>query len=169
MFLRIPYGNQHKAFHLEDERILNLVTPQEVEPATDPYREIERALATPISGNRISEIASRGKRVAIAVDDITRTTPTHLLLPPLFQQLQKAGIVKDAIDIFVALGTHRPMTDTEMKNKYGAEIVEEYNFVNHAFHDPSQLTYVDDMAENVPVWINKGFMDMHSTNSFFSC
>ncbi len=159
MFLRIPYGNQHKAFHLEDERILNLVTPQEVEPATDPYREIERALATPISGNRINEIASNGKRVAIAVDDITRTTPTHLLLPPLFQQLQKAGIAKDAIDIFVALGTHRPMTDAEMKNKYGAEIVEEYNFVNHAFHDPSQLTYVDDMAENVPVWINKGFMN----------
>ncbi len=159
MFLRLPYGNHHKDFHLEDKRLLNLVTPREVTPAPDPYHEVEHALAAPIHANTIETIASKGKQVAIAVDDITRTTPTHLLLPPLFHQLQRAGIKKDAIDIFVALGTHRPMTDSEMKTKYGAEVVDEYNFVNHAFHDPSQLTYVDDMAGDVPVWINKGFMD----------
>lgn len=158
MLVKIPYGTSEIEFDLNSNRVLGVIRPTEITPATDPASVVERALATPLGGPTIDALAPRGKTVAIAVDDITRTTPTHLLLPPLLRAMRDAGVRKDQITVFIALGTHRPMTASEMKEKYGPTVVEEYTFVNHAFDDPSQLTYVGDMAGDVPVWINKAFM-----------
>ncbi|KON30192.1 hypothetical protein AC480_01685 [miscellaneous Crenarchaeota group archaeon SMTZ1-55] len=159
MIVKLPYGAGELAFDLASARLQELIRPAEVRPATDPVVAVTNALASPLDGPTIDELAPRGKSIAIAVDDNTRTTPTHLLLDGLLAKLQAAGARKDRIQLFIALGTHRPMTESEMKEKYGPEVVEEYTIINHGFDDPSQLTYVGDMAGDVPVWINKGFLD----------
>jgi nickel-dependent lactate racemase len=158
VFVKLPYGASEIEFNLNSDRVLELIRPSEIIPAADPTSVVERALATPLSGPTIDELAPKGKTVAIAVDDVTRTTPTHLLLPKLLFALRKAGVRKDQITIFIALGTHRPMTESEIKEKYGPAVVEEYRFVNHDFHDQSQLTYMEDLAGDVPVWINTEFL-----------
>jgi nickel-dependent lactate racemase len=50
------------------------------------------------------------------------------------------------------------MTKDEMKEKYGADILEEYEVVNHVFNDPSQLKYCGTIADDIPVWINKEYL-----------
>ena len=159
MLIKLPYGKSEIEFNLDPDRLLGLITPSEVAPAKDPTMEVERALKTPLDGPTIEELAPKGKTIAIAVDDITRTTPTHLLLPPVLKNLEKAGASRDRIKVLVALGTHRRMTESEMKEKYGSEIVEEYEFVNHAFDEESQLKHVGDLTEGIPVWINKEFVE----------
>lgn len=158
MLIKLPYGNKILEFNLDRDRVLGLIIPSEITPAADPKLEIERALKTPFEGDTIEELAPKGKTVAVAVDDVTRTTPTHLLLPILLNTLKKTGVKKDHIKILSALGTHRPMTESEMKNKYGSEIVEEYEFVNHAFHDESQLKNLGTLTGDIPLWINKDFI-----------
>lgn len=158
MLVKLPYGTSELEFDLNSDRVLGLILPSEITPAANPASVVERALATPLGGPTIDELAPRGKTVAIAVDDVTRTTPTHLLLPKLLLALQNAGVRKDQITLFIALGTHRPMTEAEIKEKYGPAVVEEYTFRNHDFHDHSQLTYMEDVAGDVPVWINTEFL-----------
>lgn len=159
MFVKLPYGNREIDLEIDSDRILELITPSEVEAVGNPTAEVERALKTPYDGPTIRELVPKGKTIAIVVDDITRTTPTDVLLPPLLDSLKKEGATKDSIRVIVALGTHRRMTESEMKEKYGAEVVEEYNFINHAFDDESQLKYLGDVAGDVPVWINRNFLD----------
>ncbi|MEM2122442.1 MAG: nickel-dependent lactate racemase [Candidatus Bathyarchaeia archaeon] len=156
--LEVPYGKSKVKFGVDDERILSVITPQDVAPASDPELEVIKALRDPIEGPTIEELSPRGKTIAIAVDDVTRVTPTHLILPPLLELLEEAGARKEDVRIVIALGTHRRMTDEEMKEKYGAEIVEEYEVVNHAFDDESQLKYIGNIAGDVPVWINKDYI-----------
>ncbi len=158
MHVKLPYGASELEFDLNPDRVLGVIRPAETSPAAAPTAVVERALATPVGSPTIDQLASKGKTVAIAVDDVTRTTPTHLLLTPLLRALRAAGVQKDGITIVVALGTHRPMTAAEMKAKYGAPVVDEYTFVNHAFDDPSQLTSMGEVTGDVPVWINETFM-----------
>lgn len=159
MLVEIPYGKSKVEFEVDDDHILSVITPSDMAPSPDPELEVINALKNPIEGPTIEELSPKGKTVAIAVDDITRVTPTHILLPPLLRLLEEAGARKEDIRIVIALGTHRRMTDQEMKEKYGAEIVEEYEVINHAFDDESQLKYVGNVAGDVPVWINRAYIN----------
>ncbi|MEM3045435.1 MAG: nickel-dependent lactate racemase [Candidatus Bathyarchaeia archaeon] len=156
--VEVPYGRSKVEFEVDPDRILGVITPSDVVPSRDPELEVVRALKDPIGGPTIGELSPKGKTIAIAVDDVTRVTPTHILLPPLLRLLEEEGARRDDIRIVIALGTHRRMTEQEMKEKYGAEVVEEYEVVNHAFDDESQLKYMGDVAGDVPVWINKDYV-----------
>ncbi|MGQ9543830.1 MAG: nickel-dependent lactate racemase [Candidatus Bathyarchaeia archaeon] len=158
MYVKIPYGKGEVELDIDERRILSIISPVEIQPAQDYGLEIERALKNPIGGPTIEELSPRGKTVAIAVDDLTRVTPTHLILPKILGMLEKAGANRRDIKIIIALGTHREMTIQEMKDKYGATIVEEYEVINHTFNDEAKLEYLGKIAGDVPVWINKDYL-----------
>lgn len=86
--------------------------------------------------------AHRGKRVLLVIPDSTRTAPIGLMFRALFEEL--AGTVA-ALDILVALGTHRAMTEEEIcvrleitmeerRGRYGR-----VRFFNHEWDNPSAL------------------------------
>lgn len=158
MNVELPYGEKKVGFELDKKRLLSIMTPSEIAPSKNPIFEIEKVLKNPIDGPSIEELSPKGKTIAIAVDDMTRVTPTHLLLPPILSLLQKAGAERDKIKIIIALGTHREMTDQEMRDKYGAQIIEQYEVINHTFNEQSELMYVGKIADDVPVWINKEYL-----------
>ena len=158
MHLEIPYGERRISFELDDRRVMKIVNPSEISPSLNPTLEIENALKNPIQGQRINELSPKGKTIAIAVDDVTRVTPTHIILPPILKSLESAGANRRDIKIIIALGTHREMTEQEMKDKYGPQIVEEYEVINHTFDNQTELEYIGKIADNVPVWINKDYI-----------
>ena len=53
---------------------------------------MEEALENPIGTAPLRQIAHPGDRVAIVVNDITRMTRTDLMLPPIVNTLNAAGI-----------------------------------------------------------------------------
>jgi len=158
MRVELPYGNKTVEFDVEEKRVISIITPAETPPSPNPQLEVETALKNPIDGPTVKELSPQGKTIAIAVDDITRVTPTHILLPPLLWSLEEAGARREDITIVAALGTHRPMTDRELKEKYGAEVVERYAVINHAFDDETQLAFQGTIADDIPVWINKTYI-----------
>ncbi|MEM3380906.1 MAG: lactate racemase domain-containing protein, partial [Candidatus Bathyarchaeia archaeon] len=158
MQIKIPYGKGEVEFDIDDRRVLGVITPAEIQPAIDYSLEIERSLKNPIEGPTVEDLSPRGKTVAIAVDDLTRVTPTHLILPKILDSLEKAGAKRRDIKIIIALGTHREMTAQEMREKYGSTVVEEYEVVNHTFDDESNLEYLGKIAGDVTVWINKEYL-----------
>jgi len=50
--------------------------------------------------------------------------------------------------MMIALGTHRPMTDEEIKRKFGEDISQQYSILNHNWWDPSQLIYLGETEGN---------------------
>ena len=158
MRAELAYGKDKVEFEIDEERVLSVISPSEIPPSKNPELEVEKALKNPIEGPSVKELSMRGKSIAIAVDDMTRVTPTDVLLPPMLRLLENTGARREDIKIIIALGTHRPMEEEEMKEKYGADVVERYEVINHAFDEESELEYLGNIVEDVPVWINKEYL-----------
>jgi len=154
----VPYGAASVEFEIDQRRVINVISPKWSPPSPDPLLEVERALENPIGCPRLEEQSLRGKKVAIVVDDMSRMTQTRTLLQSILSVLHKEGVSRENVRILIALGTHRPMTTQEMRKKYGDQVVEHYDIINHAFDDKSAVQFVDYVAGDMPIWINKEYM-----------
>lgn len=154
--VQLPYGKQKRYFELDEKRLVGVFSPTDCEGAENATSEVIRSLENPIGASGIRTMFGRNKRVAIAVDDNTRTTPVGLVLPVLVKHF---NLRRENIQVIVALGTHRKMTKAEMEEKYGKETVEEYEFVNHAFDEHDQLKIVGEFPDGTPLWVNRSFLD----------
>jgi nickel-dependent lactate racemase len=124
---------------------------------------IEEALSHPVGSPPLSEILKGHKNVLIVTDDYTRTTPVQIILPRLIKELKKSGIGLGGIKILIALGTHRPMSQGEIAEKFGEEISRQYPIFNHSWEDPSQLIHLGQTGKGTPIIVNRlaqetGFM-----------
>jgi nickel-dependent lactate racemase len=94
-------------------------------------RLVTEAIDHPVKDHRLEDRVKPGSRAAIIVDDATRPTPIRDLLPPLLKQIQRCGVSERAIDIVIGVGTHRPMTKDEIRERLGESIVATYRVQNH--------------------------------------
>ena len=155
----LPYGDGILSFEMVQGTLGEIVGPRLVEAAPDAETEIRYALERPIGSPPLTELVRRGQKVAIVIDDITRQTPTHLLLPPVLHCLESAGIEKEAISIVIALGTHRPMTESEIHKKVGSTIAKEYHIVNVPCWDNAEMVYMGRSSNGIPTWVNRNVVD----------
>jgi lactate racemase len=119
--------------------------------------EIRNAVRNSVGGAGFVALCRQAKNAAIVVDDITRPTPTKVLLPLVLDQLTTAGISRADIKIIVALGSHAPLSGADLVLKLGAEVVQDYNVLQH---DPlHNLADIGIRLDNTPVKINKDFVD----------
>jgi nickel-dependent lactate racemase len=119
--------------------------------------DIRNALRDSISDGGFDAIFRRAKHAAIVVDDITRPTPTKVLLPLVLDQLTAVGIRRASIKIIVALGSHAPLSEADLRRKLGTEVVQNYNILQH---DPMEnLAEIGVHLDKIPVRINKDFLD----------
>ncbi len=88
-------------------------------------------------------------------DDNTRPTPTGLILPLLLDELNAAGVPDGAVEVIIALGTHRPMTEAEIELKFGAAVVARVPIRNHDAFDPGELEDLGTTPGGVPVTVNR--------------
>ncbi|MDR1778998.1 MAG: nickel-dependent lactate racemase [Clostridiales Family XIII bacterium] len=125
----------------------------------DASAEIRAALDAPVGSPRIEELVRPGQKVCIISDDNTRFTPVNLILRELLPRIEGAGVRHEDILIVMALGSHRYMTEAEMREKVGAEIYENYRVMNSEFADPAQLTEVGLSELGTPIRVFKPAME----------
>ena len=158
VLINLPYGEKFLSFELPKKNLLGVLIPKET-PGASSKEEIRKkvveALNNPIGTKKLPELTKKGDKVVIVADDITRPTPTDKLIPPLLDELNKAGIPDEDITIVVALGTHRYMTDEEMELKFGREVLERVEVINHEWKDPRNLVYVGSSSKGTPIIVNK--------------
>jgi nickel-dependent lactate racemase len=135
------------------------VSPYSVKALTDaPADEgklIGDSIAAPIGMERISKCLSTTSSVLIVVDDISRPTPIHQVLPHLLKEIHSAGVSEKNVRFLIALGTHRPMTRAEIDRKYGRGIADRYEVINHEWANPQALHHYGRLAEGTEVILNK--------------
>ncbi len=135
MNIFLPYGQRQLEISLgnEDREIMLL------EPNKPPHDPIRLALAAPIGSPRLHEIVRPGNSIVIVTSDITRPCPTHLMLPPLLEELARAGVRDEDIQIIFALGSHRAQTAEERIKLIGVEMAQRFRYLDS---DPNQTVYL---------------------------
>ncbi len=151
----LPYGNDVLSFAVDADLPLAVIRPQTVPLPADAAAVVRDALADPIGCPPLDAIVRPENTVAVIVDDITRQTPAHLVLPPVLEALHVAGVPRTAVRIVMALGTHRPMTADEIRQKIGAEIAAAYAIVNTDCRDTGASVYRGRSDAGIPAWVLK--------------
>ncbi len=119
-------------------------------------KEIRAAFSSPIGCKPIKELAKGKKEVVILFDDLTRPTPTKVLVPYVLEQLADAGISDDQIRFIAALGAHGSMDNIAFRKKLGDEITGRFLVYNHNPYE--NCTPLGVTSQGTPVSINSEFM-----------
>ena len=157
--VELPYGNKGLTVEISDDCLGEVVSPRMIVADTDTDTLIRQAIDHPIGTPLLSQIVRPGEKVAVIIDDISRETPTAQLLPPLLEGLAEAGIEKTHISIIIALGTHRPMTETEIAAKVGSEIQKTYRIFNDPCDDDRRMMYLGNSSNAIPAYIHRAVVE----------
>ncbi len=144
-------------YHFEtppDWKVLTFATFQDHTGEKDVEQLTRQALKNPVGTAPLKGRLSSSDRVAIIIEDLTRTSPKKTVLKTLLEALGEAGIKKGNISVIISLGTHRALSIEELKENYGEEVVENYEVLNHDCLAPD-LVPVAKLKTGTVVKINK--------------
>jgi nickel-dependent lactate racemase len=154
----IPYGKTEVCARIPTRNFLGTIEPKEKAGVTDSKAEIERALSQPIGTQRLSEIAKAGDKVAIVVDDATRATPSYMMILPLLDELNKAGVNDEDVTVIFGCGSHRAVTPEEKEKLIGKEALERVRTINHDYMAEDQV-FLGETSQGTKVNVNKVFAE----------
>jgi nickel-dependent lactate racemase len=153
MKIHLAYGKNGLDVHLPDAWDVQVVEPHYLPGLSDPRQALRAALQKPTGALPLAELARPAGQVGIIVNDITRATPTPLMLEVLLDELRH--VPDDHITLFVALGTHRPVSTEELARLVGAEMTRRLRIVQNDCFDPSTQVNLGLTRQGHPAWINR--------------
>ncbi len=90
--------------------------------------------------------------MVVVFPDLTRPMPNTTVLPPLLDELARAGAGPDRVELLCATGTHRRATDDEMAELVGPAVVERYRIHQHRSDDDDHVEVGS--VDGVPVLLD---------------
>lgn len=112
-------------------------------------------IRNPIGCPPLKKFAEGRKNILIITDDNTRQTPVKSILPYVVDELKSAGVEDNKIKILIASGTHRPMTDKELINKFGKTILSHFKIYNHNWNDRTMLVQIGSAINGKKICVNR--------------
>ena len=156
--VRLEYGRTGLPVELPDNLNLRQLAYKDAAPLADPRSALEAVLERPTGTRSLAELA-RGRRSAcILICDITRPVPNELLLTPVLEILEDAGIAREEILLLVATGLHRPNTEEELVEMVGQRIRESYRIEQHDGQNRDEHTHLGESPRGVPIWIDSRYL-----------
>ncbi|MCD6309305.1 MAG: DUF2088 domain-containing protein [Candidatus Eremiobacteraeota bacterium] len=141
----------------------------------------EGSKTEPIDENSVNNIIStalkkidlKNQRLLLIVPDKTRHAPLPLIFRGIYNTI---GQIAEKIDVMIALGTHRPMTEDEILHMFNLTKEEKNKanvaFINHQWDNPGALAKIGTihsdevkkytnglLTEDIPVTINRKIFD----------
>jgi nickel-dependent lactate racemase len=155
----LPYGKSEVCVRIPTRNFLGTIEPREKTGIPDVKVEIERALKEPVGSKMLSEIVRPESRVAIVVDDATRPAPSDLMVPPILDELSKAGVKDENVTIIFACGTHRAVTREEAAKLLGASVPSRVKAVSHDCKAQDMVHVGTTHKYGTKVFLNRVFVE----------
>lgn len=159
---KIPYSNAELEAKISEANLSligNLPSPKE----NIAWKEkLLKTLDYPTGCLSLSSMINHHDQVLILVEDNTRHTPVREILPILFDYLLHSGIKMEQLEIMIAPGTHRILSDQELVEKLGTSVIQKCRVSQHDFRDESILTNLGTVTVagiDIPVQVNKKALD----------
>lgn len=160
MEYNVPWGDGELTLELPDGWNVNILESKTSPPVIENLEEeMRKQLEDPIGTQPfysiIEEIQKKNGNIAIVVDDRTRPTPVSEITPGLLTLLEEYGFDLGNVQLFIANGIHRLMTEEEIKERVGKSVVEKIKCSNHDVDDLESLKNCGTTSDGIPVVINK--------------
>ncbi len=154
MRIDFPYPGYEAIASVEvaDANLMGVFTPRSL--AVDEEAVLRQGFERPIGAPRLRDAVSADHQVLILIDDATRLTPIARILPHVLDELHAAGMADERIELLQAPGTHRPMTDTELREKLGT-VYGKYPVHEHHYRDRASLHHFGHTRDGTPVTANR--------------
>ena len=156
--IELPYGHDTLSVRVPAEKLVGVFLPRALAPVSDPAEALREALANPVSGPRLRDMAAGANRVAIAVEDATRPVPNAMLVEAVMTELVAAGISPDRVTVIVATGLHRAMTPDELKDSLG-RWQGSVSAESHDATDPRRLLKLGTTSLGTEISLNRTFIE----------
>lgn len=148
MQLDFRIGTTNQSVEVPDSCVQQILLPNSVTYSLTGEAEIRRALDAPIDSPCLRDIVHPGEKVVIITSDITRPMPTHVVMPPLLDELYEGGVRPEDITLVFALGSHRPHTEEERKKLAGERAFAEIRCIDG---DPLDCVHMGVTSAGTPV------------------
>ncbi|MHA1338485.1 MAG: nickel-dependent lactate racemase [Promethearchaeota archaeon] len=167
MEIKIPWDDKFIELEIPNKWNISICDLKEQKQILDSDEKIDKRLdkvcQNPINSKSlellIKEAKSKQKPIVIIADDRTRPTPISKVLNFIDIQLEKADFDKSNVNILIANGIHRLMTEKEIEMRIGRKIFQNYVCLNHDFKDKNSLEYLGTSISNIPVIVNKNIIN----------
>lgn len=154
----LKFGSTTLQFEIPEDIVIETVSPRisSISAETETTRETspERPVIRGLVEQELVKFTRRVKRcskVIIACDDNTRVTPVQLLLPAVIDFAKNA---KKEVEIIIAGGSHRQMTAEEKIGKFGDEIVNSVQVLDHKWDCEDSLVNFGQVAGGYDLKLN---------------
>ncbi len=127
----IPYGERKEYFEASEESVIFEGKMTCIPGLTNLKGTLISALESPVGTLPLKELAKGKKNIVFLVEDNTRSTPLHIIMPIITDYLNEKGVPDSAMSFLTAPGTHRLMSDGEILEKLGAEMVRRFKIIQH--------------------------------------
>ena len=158
MHVCLEYGRSGLEVELPDDRVVRTLAYKDAVPLEHPAAVIDEVLQEPNGTPPLVELADGRANACIVISDITRPVPNELILRPLLETLEQAGLKREQILILVATGLHRPNEGDELVELVGQSIMDQYRIENHHGQSLEEHTYLGESPRGVPIWIDTRYV-----------
>jgi len=110
--------------------------------------EVVRSLGAPIQSKPLHELVEPGQKIAIITSDGTRPVPSALILPPVLEELARAGVADADITVVFALGSHGFQDEQTKRRLVGDAVYERLRCVDS---DPGDCLRLGTTGSGTPV------------------
>ena len=124
MNMQLEYGKEFCKFDVPESRYVGILKPQSAEPLLDINDALYQSFDQPVNDIPLVKKLDGVKSMLILTVDITRPSPTPLMLP-ILKLCSERGI---AVTICICLGRHGPMIEEALRDFLTPEV-----FDNHSF------------------------------------
>ena len=162
----IKLGKELVEVNLPDNT--EILSTEQPKPLSNPSFFIQKTLVDSISSLSLDQIIAQKlkknpeAKVVVVISDNTRPVPykgESGILWPILERLLAHNIPKERILILVATGTHRPLTEKELREMLDP-LVFDYKIPikNHNCRDKNNLNYLGKTNRGSSVYINQDYM-----------
>lgn len=158
MRYNIPYGDSKAYFEAPEASVIFEGKMTNIPGIKDLESALISALESPIGTLPLKELAKERKNIVFLIEDNTRSTPLNIIMPIITDYLNKTGVPDSAMSFLTAPGTHRLMTNEEIIEKLGANMVSRFKVMQHdatVSEDMEDLGTVLAGDYSIPVHVNR--------------
>jgi len=159
MKIKLDYGKTGLDIELPDENVAGVLDLNPTPALEDADSEVRNQLENPIGTEALKELATGKQSACILICDITRPVPNELILKPVLETLEQAGISRENILILIATGLHRPNEGSEIEELVGSKIAQNYRVENHHGKELHEHTHLGESPNGVPIWIDSRYLE----------
>ncbi|MCQ2362495.1 MAG: nickel-dependent lactate racemase [Acidaminococcaceae bacterium] len=149
------YGRGTMDFEVEESKVLKEIRTKEFPVIKDIKSAVLDAINHPSGGKSLAKKIKPGDTVAFICNDPTRVANSFDFMPILVNEMNRLGVKDEDMKIVFALGTHRLMTEEEMKESVGAEVAGRLKMINSNAKIKEDFEFQGTTSRGTDVWIHK--------------